>query len=82
MFSIFYFTADTATTVAIANVVDTVAAATTAQEKAVSQNPQTLQIIPQLSLTDATEVFENGCKATSRSIKIVNLSGSWWEMGR
>lgn len=35
-----------------------------------------------ITLADAGETFEQGQKAVEGSVKVVNLSGSWFEMGR
>ena len=35
-----------------------------------------------ITLADADEIFEEGRKAQRGSIKVVDLSGSWFEMGR
>ena len=35
-----------------------------------------------LSLSDAAETFEQGRKAVRGDIKVVDLHGTWWEMGR
>ncbi|MCR4892100.1 MAG: hypothetical protein K5989_07980 [Lachnospiraceae bacterium] len=35
-----------------------------------------------ITLSDADEVFEEGSKATLDNIKVVNLKGTWHEMGR
>ena len=35
-----------------------------------------------VTLADAEEIFEGGRKAQRGSIKVVDLSGSWFEMGR
>ena len=35
-----------------------------------------------ITLADAEEIFEEGRKAQRGSIKVVDLSGSWFEMGR
>ena len=35
-----------------------------------------------LTVADATDTFEQGRRAEKGSVKIVDLSGTWFEMGR